>query len=75
MENYKRAKLKFFENNSCKYIISNADDELGEYLSRNFEGVITYGIENPADVFAMDLKFEKGQSNFILNLCVCLSIS
>lgn len=72
MENYKKAKLKFFEYSNCKYIIANADDELGEFIARKYSGVITYGVENPADVFAMDLKAEKSQTSFILNLFDCV---
>lgn len=70
MEKYKKAKLDFFRNNECKYIIANGDDETGRELAASAckSRVITYGTENPADVFAIDIEENEGETEFILNL-------
>lgn len=72
MENYKNAKLSFFENNKCRYIVSNIDDEVGKYISENYKNVITYGLENPADTFAIQLREYKNFFSFVLNLFDCI---
>ena len=72
MENYKNTKLKFFENNKCKYVVTNNDDEVGRLLSQKYKNVITYGLENPADTFAIRIKENKKCFNFILNLFDCI---
>ncbi len=72
MENYKRAKLKFFNENKCKYLVCNTDDELGIEISSNKENVVTYGIDNPSDVFAIEIKEDKGKTNFVINLFDCI---
>lgn len=71
MENYKSAKLKFFDENYCKYIVVNADDETGRLISER-ENAITYGIENPADVFAIDVKRTRDGQRFVINLFDCI---
>ena len=69
MENYRRAKKSFFERNACKYIVSNSDDLLGaEIAGSRSDNVITYGIDEPADVFAIDVKNSDRGSEFIMNL-------
>ena len=72
MEEYKKVKAKFFENNFCKYIVVNADDDLGIELENRYPKSISYAIENPADVFAMDIKQAKNGQQFILNLFDCV---
>lgn len=68
MGSYKKAKLDFFRNNECKYVISNADDETGREIAEKFSHVITYGTDNPADVFAIDMAESDGETEFVLNL-------
>lgn len=67
MEEYKNAKLKLFDK-KCKYLISNSDDETGRKIANDYAGVITYGIDNPADVFAMEVKIEDGKTKCLLNI-------
>ncbi len=68
MREYKTAKCKLFERCDCKFLIVNSDDELGvEILNKN-DKVISYGIENPADVFAVNILEKKDCTKFILNL-------
>ena len=72
MEKYEQTKYSFFEKNICKYIVANIDDELGAKISKNLKGVITYGIDNPADVFAMDIKQTVKGNIFLINLFDCV---
>lgn len=67
-ENYKKAKLKFFEENKCGYIITNSDDKLGVEIANKFDGCISYGVENPSDVFAIDIKENSDNTQFVINL-------
>ncbi len=73
METYKKAKLKLFENNKIKYIVANTDDELGRFIAKNYNGVVTYAIDNPADVFAIDLKNSNGRTEYVINLFDCIN--
>ncbi len=72
IDEYKRAKLNFFKNNFCKYIVINADDALGVEIGKVYQKSISYAIENPADVFAMDIKQTEKGLRFILNLFDCV---
>lgn len=72
MEEYKNAKLKFFENNRCKFIVSNSDDELGLYIIQNYKNVISYGIDNPADNFAIKIAERQDGTKFVINLFDCI---
>ncbi|SEF77692.1 UDP-N-acetylmuramoylalanyl-D-glutamate--2,6-diaminopimelate ligase [Caloramator fervidus] len=66
MENYFKAKLKLFER--TKHAIINIDDSYGrKALDLVNCNVITFGIENLADVFAKNLKIE--DSGTIFTLC------
>lgn len=68
MEKYKQAKLKFFNENLCKYVVSNSDDEVGREIMKLKDGAISYGIENPADVFAVNIKISDKKTEFFINL-------
>ena len=69
MESYKRAKTDFIKNNVKKYIVTNSDDNTGrEIAALKTAKVITYGIENPSDVFAIDVKEKPLCTEFIMNL-------
>lgn len=72
MENYKNAKLKFFRENNCRFIVSNSDDEVGRELSKYNSRTIFYGIDNPADVFAIDIKENVAYTTFVINLFDCI---
>ncbi len=72
MEEYKRVKLDFFKKNKCAYIVTNTDDLTGREIA-NFSGkIITYGIDNPADVFAINLEERSDGLCFVLNLFDCI---
>ena len=68
MERYRAAKKRFLTSGQCRNVIVNSDDELGREILLENEKVISYGIENPADVFAIDVKEEADGTAFILNL-------
>ncbi len=72
MQSYKQAKIKFFEQNYCKNIVTNNDDLVGKEIGELFPKAITYGIENPADVFAIDLCELQQSTKFIINLFDCI---
>lgn len=73
MENYKKAKVSFFKNNKCEYAVINSDDETGREIAQTARGkVLTYGIENPADVFAIDVNETATFTTFVLNLFDCI---
>lgn len=71
MQNYERAKAKFFNENECKYVVVNADDPLGQKIAKK-GGVITYGVDNPADVFAIDIKSVSAGERYVINLFDCV---
>lgn len=68
MENYGNAKEKFFIENNVKYAVINIDDESGQRLSEKFGNVITYGIENPSDIFAIKFNNKGDKTCFVVNL-------
>ncbi|MBR0189857.1 MAG: UDP-N-acetylmuramoyl-L-alanyl-D-glutamate--2,6-diaminopimelate ligase [Clostridia bacterium] len=73
MESYKKAKTSFFKDNACKYVVLNSDDETGREIAQTAKGkVLTYGIDSPADVFAIDLDEKPSETTFVLNLFDCI---
>ncbi len=72
MEEYKQAKLKFFRDYKTKFIVTNSDDEVGREIAKMYPSSITYGIDNPADVFAIDLSTSTNGQQFVMNLFDCI---
>lgn len=67
---YAAAKEKLFGENRRKYAVINADDEEGRKIIAEYPSdVITYGLENPSDVFAVNESHSLGGVRFIMNLC------
>lgn len=65
MENYINTKLEFLNSSSVKSLLINSDDEI---LSNfEFDSVVTYGLKNPADCFAMNILQNLSGSSFIVN--------
>ena len=70
MQNYKKAKLKLFDNTYTGTAIVNIDDDFGLELSRNSDlNMITYGCDRPSDVFGINLKMSSDGLQYMLN-CV-----
>lgn len=72
MESYKRVKKKFFEQVECDYVVVNSDDVLGGEILKENPRAISYGIENPSDVFAIDVESDLEGNSFVLNLFDCV---
>lgn len=72
METYKNIKKSFFNKNNVKYMVVNSDDECGLEIIKDNSNVISYGLKNPADVFAIDVKSFKNGTNFFINLFDCV---
>jgi len=68
LENYFQAKTKLFGSiNSGSFAIINNDNEHGRRLKRLTRAkIITYGIDNPADITAKDIKFDIAHTEFYL---------
>lgn len=72
METYKKAKIGFFNENNFKHIVINSDDNVGLEILNSRDGVISYGINNPADVFAVNVKENLLSTSFVMNIFDCL---
>lgn len=72
MDSYEKVKLDFFKNNNFNFVVTNADDKTGRKISEIVPKAITYGIDNPADVFAIDVTPNKMGTKFIINLFDCI---
>jgi len=72
MKTYKQAKLKFFRENQMKYAVINSDDQVGREINTFLPKAITYGVENPADVFALEIKCNNDNCTFVINLFDCI---
>ena len=68
MEEYADCKKMLFQNGRCGYAVVNSDDELGLEIIRSVENTVSYGIGNPADVFAVDIVEKLSGTTFVLNL-------
>ncbi len=68
MKDYARCKKLLFKDGRCKRAVINSDDRLGVELISEVRGAISYGIENPADVFAVDIHENLDGTAFVLNL-------
>lgn len=68
MKSYKEAKLKFFRENQCDKYVVNIDDELGKEIYNLNPNCITYGLDNPADIFAINIVYRSKKTSFYINL-------
>ena len=68
-ESYKRVKTSIFDGKKSSYMVINSDDEVGREILATASGkVITYGINNPADVFAIDVEENINGIKYVINL-------
>lgn len=65
MEKYSSVKESYLNNNHADKIIVNSDDEIGLRVMN--KGAISYGLNNPADVFAIDINHYDGYISMIVN--------
>ena len=68
MEEYAECKKLLFKDGRCGYSVINSDDELGVELMKTAKNHISYGLKNPADVFAVDIREKIDGTAFVLNL-------
>ncbi len=69
MENYKKAKQKFFNQSYCKKCVFNIDDKTGkEFFDICNCNKYTYGLMNPSDIFAVDIEMTLAGSKFVVNI-------
>lgn len=68
MRDYSRCKKLLFKEGRCRRAIINSDDKLGVELLSEIKGAVSYGLENPADVFAVDINEQISGTTCVLNL-------
>ena len=70
MENYASVKLDFLnDKNRFKELVVNVDDTYGKKLAQDtVVPCITYGLINPANVFAIDINYSFEKMNFMVNI-------
>ena len=68
MEEYAECKKLLFSDGRCGYCVLNSDDALGVELLKTVNNPITYGLKNPADIFAVDINEKLDGTSFVLNL-------
>lgn len=68
MKSYAECKKTMFADGRCGYCVINSDDKTGLELIKSIDGAISYGLKNPADVFAVDIREKTDGSSFVLNL-------
>lgn len=69
MEQYSSAKTSYFDTKNMKFGIINTDDSYGRKLfKKNKNFLLSYGIDFPSDVFAMDIVSYDGKTRFIVNV-------
>lgn len=69
MQKYAQAKAQLFTKERTQNCVFNVDDEFGHLFARfcNADRVVSYGIDNPSDVFAVNVDVELAQSQFFVN--------
>lgn len=68
MTTYAEAKRKLFKDGRCKKAVINSDDALGLKLIGEIEDCKSYGLENPADTFAVNISERLDGSSFVINI-------
>lgn len=68
MENYAKEKIRFFTEYRPAYSVVNSDDETGREILKKVKNAISYGLYNPADVFAVNVEEGENGLSFVLNL-------
>lgn len=68
MKDYAECKKSLFADGKCRSMVINSDDATGlEILSEN-PSAVSYGIDNPADVFAVDITEKINGTSYVINL-------
>jgi len=73
MEEYSAVKLSYFNHENTALAVVNSDDPYGVRLITSHPvPTISYGIDNPADVFAINLNEEEDGLSFTMNAFDCI---
>lgn len=68
MEHYANAKVSLFTHEHARLAVVNADDELGEQIIKACPlNTISYGVDNPSDVFGIDLNMSAYGLSYVIN--------
>ncbi len=68
MEKYKRVKKGFFNSKNMKCAVINSDDPVGREIIKKYEVCcVSYGINYPSDVFAVNIEYNCG-TDFVANV-------
>lgn len=68
MKSYGESKKLLFSADRSRLVIINSDDEFGAELTKYRQDALTYGLENPADTFAIDLSEDVDGTSFVINI-------
>ena len=69
MDTYASAKKQFFTQEHARTAVINADDSLGAEIARDATlHTITYGVDNPCDVFGIDLNMSAYGLSYVINV-------
>ena len=74
MDNYKKAKISLFDDKNLKYAVLNSDDKVSLEIANNVTNKLYYVIENPSDVFAIDVETTSNETHFVINLFDCIHV-
>lgn len=74
MERYAAVKMSYFTHENTALAVVNSDDTYGvKLINEHSVPVISYGIENPADVFAIDIRDDASGLSFTINAFDCIT--
>ncbi len=68
MKSYADCKKQLFKSGVCKHTVSNADDSVGLEIINSCRGAVSYGLNNPSDVFAVNIRERLSGTGFVMNL-------
>ncbi len=68
MKDYSECKKLLFKNGRCRHSVINSDDALGVELLLHSKNAVSYGLKNPADVFAVGITETLDGTSFVINL-------
>ncbi|MDR3264252.1 MAG: UDP-N-acetylmuramoyl-L-alanyl-D-glutamate--2,6-diaminopimelate ligase [Clostridiales bacterium] len=69
MEKYESVKKSYFTKKHARTVVLNADDRVGvEIINASDAKVVSYGIKNPSDVFAVNIRLSVNGSVFFANI-------
>jgi UDP-N-acetylmuramoyl-L-alanyl-D-glutamate--2,6-diaminopimelate ligase len=67
MQEYASTKKLMFKEGRCDYCVINCDDDLGVELLKTTKNAYSYGLNNPADTFAIDVDESLDGTSFVMN--------